>query len=370
MILSNNSNKIPTKSCKYEKGNIFNLNHFSDIIKSLFDMYKRYPQKIWKIIKQTFQDYVTVISFIKSKVYNNTGSYESVVQSIWDKFWEHMKKIANTEELKYYFDINKNSNELLNKHKNPKELLIVLGVDVSQLTWDIAVTCEEWILCFVFDDHDMSILYQIEDRDNIPNWCLTNELAKYKDKSLPIILLRKDNPDIIWTKSHEIQHHINNTLFMKDIEIDFNNIKSVINDRFKDEIIAQAIHWTPVQHSDGIISDESITLNLSHTYSSYDFPFHALHELTSNILNKKYGRKFDEDVITKFIKEDRSLRNQYNMLREYIYRKNFDMRDCTNLARNMIKKVEDWNLILALTSFDNREQLKEIYAEELNSVHI
>jgi hypothetical protein len=29
---------------------------------------------------------------------------------------------------------------------------------------------------------------------------------------------------------------------MKDIEIDFNNIKSVIDDRFKDEIIAQAIH--------------------------------------------------------------------------------------------------------------------------------
>lgn len=345
---------------------VFNEDHFSDVIKRLFDIYVRHPnKKTWEIIKQAFQDHITVISFIKNEVLNTT-TYESIVQAIWNKYWEHIKKIANTEELKYYFDITRISNELLNKYKNPKELLQVLGVDVSQLTWDINVTCEEWILCFVCDDHGMSILYQVEEWEQIPNWCLTKELAKYKDKSLPIILLRKNNPDIIWTKAHEIQHHINNPLFMKDNSItDKDNIKEIVELRFKDEIIAQATHWTKVIQENWEEINEAISFyNDINNPNSYDFPFRSLCNMVVNN-DRKIWKEISREDVKDIVKHQ--YKNDYRNLRDTILREKFDYTDRIYFARNIIKKITGGNFILALTPFDNRKDLKNIYWDEIVS---
>jgi hypothetical protein len=351
---------------------VFKEPHFSTLISRLFDVYKRYPnQKTWTIIKKALHDYINVISFIKESILSNSQwDYDTLLQIIWEKFWEKIKILSDTDELKQYFTVYRSSTLLFSEWEHDaKKILQLLGADIFDLKGNIDVSLEEWLLCFTLNDTDFAILYDIKVWEQIPNWCLWKKRFKYKEKYLPIILLRKDNPEVEWTKSHEIQHHINNTLFRKDTQIDLNNLESFVNDRFKDEIIAQAIHWSKVIHSDGTTYDEGISFYTSNIYNpnSYDFPFQTLHTLVWNHYRKIHDKELDENLITTYIQQDSTLKNRYFRLRESVYRDDFDVADSSYLARNMIKHIPNANLILTLTPFDNREQLKEIYKDDMVS---
>lgn len=361
---NSNPEKITSQSNKALED--FDNVHFSNLIKKLFDMYNRYPdQRIWNIIKKTFDDYVDVVVFIKDIVSNNsTWDYTEILEHIWDKFGNKIKYLADTDELKQYFTTHKDSTEAYNIwNHNAREILTLLDIDTSLLQWDIEVSCDEWILSFVLDDHDFWLLYCAEESEKLPNWCLLKKRAKYNNKYLPIIFLRKEASDIQWTKSHEIQHHINNTLFRKNNDIAMDNYKDIIDDRFKDEIIAQAIHWTTVVGYDWEVVDRGISFYVSNIKDpdSYDFPFWTLFSLISNNYKKTNDKELDDNIIKAYIQSDNTLKNRYFQLREGLYRENFDLNDCTNLARYMIKKIPNGNLILALTPFKDRESLSKIY---------
>jgi hypothetical protein len=59
--------------------------------------------------------------------------------------------------------------------------------------------------------------------------------------------------------------------------------------------------------------------------------------------------------------------DDYMDLREPILREKFDYTDRIYFAKDMLKNIEGANFILALTPFDRRENLKDIYSDEIVS---
>ena len=276
------------------------------------------------------------------------------MKAIWNEFWKHIKKIANTEELKRYFEIARDSKELLNNYKNSKELLQILDVDVSQLTWDITITCEEWILCFAWNNHDIVVLWAPNNAD----WAFLANNLKYKNSFLPIILLRKDDADIIWTKSHEIQHYIFNIL---NVNLQEN---SKIDDMFKDEIIAQSIKSSKIVYADknwnNIEVPRIFKFNMRDP-DPYDFPFLLILEK----IKSDHWVSWEEAKI--YFQKDDTYKNRYLSIWDRLTRLEFDMNDRLSFARDMMKNIPNANVILTLTPFDRRENLKNIYSDEIVS---
>ncbi len=353
-----NKNNIQNKSTDLD---IFKEIHFSSLISRLFDMYKSHPnQKIWNIIKKVLNDYINVINFIKESILNySQWNYDTLLQTIWEKFWEKIKLLSDTDELKQYFTIYNNSNLLFSEWEHDaNKILQLLNVDVSTLTWEINVTCEDGILCFSWNDCDMISLWIW---DNANWWFLWNKI-RYNNMFLPIILLKNNNSEFEWARNHEIQHYIFSTF-----NINSKKVQSKVDDMFKDEIIAQAIHSSKIIYQDRNWNYTETTRSfmlmkwLTENPDPYDFPFLLILEKI------KFDYWTSTEQARKYFQERSEYRNMYLSIWDRILRREFNVDDRFLFARKMVENIPDSNLILTLTPFDNREQLRDIYKDDIVS---